>query len=337
MESHDNPERHTVIEEFCSSSDEEIEAIQDRITSGEEKNMVEDQNKIASEEDKEMEEDPEVTASKEDEEMEEDPEVTASEEDEEIEEDRKKVARKVTKEVRVSRARMLRHFGEIPGKPVGTTWRTREECYRSGVHRHPKAGIQGSKTSGACSIVVSGQYDDDKDLGDTILYVGAGGGIPNTDGWPKRPGPQVSDQEWSDWGNEALRRSCDTGKPVRVVRSSKCVSRFAPYNGYRYDGLYTVTHTCREKNQDGFYICRYNIERIPGQPPLPRRSWVDSFEPSWSSPTSVATSDTVVSPSGISTSHKRNACFEDDPLIHVNAGHTRRKMPDQLAYDNDEE
>lgn len=43
-----------------------------------------------------------------------------------------------------------------------------EDCYESGVHRHPKAGIQGSKISGACSIVVSGKYDDDKDLGDTM-------------------------------------------------------------------------------------------------------------------------------------------------------------------------
>ncbi|KAG1773491.1 PUA-like domain-containing protein [Suillus occidentalis] len=310
-----------IIEEFCSSSGEEIEAIQDRITSGEEKNMVEDQNKIVSEEDKEIEEDPEVTA---------------SEEDEEIEKDRKKVARKVTKEVRVSRARMLRHFGEIPGKPVGSTWRTREDCYESGVHRHPKAGIQGSKISGACSIVVSGQYDDDTDLGDTIFYVGAGGGIPNTDGWPKRPGPQVSDQTWSDWGNEALRRSCDTGKPVRVVRSWKCVSDFAPYVGYRYDGLYKVRHACREKNRDGFYICRYNIEA--SQPPLPRRSrFGNAIEPSWSSPASVATSDTAVLPSGTPTSHKRNACFDDDQLIHVNARYTRRKMPDQVAYENDEE
>lgn len=292
MDPIDTPEQHR-SEDFCSSSGEEIEAIQDRITSGEEKNMVEDQNEIVSEEDKEMDEDPEVTA---------------SEEDEEIEKDRKKVARKVTKEVRVSRARMLGHFGEIPGKPVGTTWRTREDCYDSGVHRHPKAGIQGSKISGACSIVVSGQYDDDKDLGDTIFYVGAGGGKRNTDGWPKRPGPQVSDQEWSDWGNEALRRSCDTGKPVRVVRSWNCVSDFAPYVGYRYDGLYKVRHVCREKNQNGFYVCRYHIERIPGQPPLPRRS-----------------------------RHKRNACFDDDQLIHVNARYTRRKTPDQLAYDNDED
>ena len=31
-----------------------------------------------------------------------------------------------------------------------------------------------------------------------------------------------------------------TGKPVRVIRSWKCPSQFAPTQGYRYDGLYKV-------------------------------------------------------------------------------------------------
>lgn len=77
--------------------------------------------------------------------MEEDPEVIASEEDEDVEKNRRKIARRVTKEVRVSRARMLlvvllrtflsitlltrflrrRHYGSIPGIPVGATWGTR--------------------------------------------------------------------------------------------------------------------------------------------------------------------------------------------------------------------
>jgi len=34
--------------------------------------------------------------------------------------------------------------------------------------------------------------------------------------------------------------SRDTGKPVRVIRSYKHVSKYAPEKGYRYDGLYTV-------------------------------------------------------------------------------------------------
>ncbi|KAG2361317.1 PUA-like domain-containing protein [Suillus spraguei] len=295
------------------------------------------QDKIANEGAEGMEEDQDEVASEEDKDIEEDPEVIARRGDDEIEEDPKNVTRKVAKELRTSRAKM-QCFGEIPRVPVGTRWSTRKGCYYSGVHRSMQAGIQGSKVSGACSIVVSGQYDGDEDLGDTILYVGAGGGIDNN-GWPKRPGPQVFHQEWTGWGNEALRKSCDTGKPVRVVRSSKFLSEFAPYSGYRYDGLYTVTHACRKMDEaDQLYICRYILERIPGQPPLPRR---DNYgiEMSRYSPASMATSDTVVLPSGASTSHKRKAYFEDDPLIHADTRYMRRKLFHQLVldYDSDDE
>jgi hypothetical protein len=34
--------------------------------------------------------------------------------------------------------------------------------------------------------------------------------------------------------------SRETGNPVRVIRSYKGVSDYAPVEGYRYDGLYTV-------------------------------------------------------------------------------------------------
>lgn len=43
-----------------------------------------------------------------------------------------------------------------------------KDCYDAGIHRAHQAGIQGSKMLGACSIVVSGEYDDDKDFGDTM-------------------------------------------------------------------------------------------------------------------------------------------------------------------------
>ncbi|KAG1750718.1 PUA-like domain-containing protein [Suillus lakei] len=194
--------------------------------------------------------------------------------------DPNKIARKVAKEVRASRARMARRFGEIPGVPVGATWTYRKDCYDVGVHRHLKAGIQGVKALGACSIVVSGSYDDDNGfrrhdplyrrrcvfaIWATGLYadiVSVGGGS-NSDGWPKRPGPQVRDQKWTGWGNEALRKSCDTGKPVRVVRSCKFVSDFSPLRGYRYDGLYTVTHACREK--DNTWSCLYLSLQLGGK------------------------------------------------------------------------
>jgi hypothetical protein len=118
------------VEDLCSSSGEEIEVNKDEIISRKDVEMEGDQDEIANEEDKEMEEDPEVITSN---------------GDEEIDEDLQKTTRKVSKEVRASRAKMLlvillriftsitllayvlcrRHFGEIPGVPVGAKWRTR--------------------------------------------------------------------------------------------------------------------------------------------------------------------------------------------------------------------
>ena len=37
-----------------------------------------------------------------------------------------------------------------------------------------------------------------------------------------------------------LQRSSETRKPVRVIRGYKLHSPYAPAEGYRYDGLYTV-------------------------------------------------------------------------------------------------
>lgn len=199
-----------------------------------------------------------------------------------------------------------------------TSFRSRE-CYDAGIHRQSLAGIQGTKAKGAFSIVISCYYEDDEDFGDKIIYTGAGGRSSKS-GWPTPRGLRVCDQEWSDQGNEALLKSRETGKPVRVVRSSKFVSAFSPVNGYRYDGLYTVTHARREMNKDGLYICRYDMERIPGQPPLPRRrSRASSCIEPRSSPVSVATSDTVFSPSRESISRKLNDYSEDDPPIYANA------------------
>ncbi|KAG1801903.1 PUA-like domain-containing protein, partial [Suillus subaureus] len=55
----------------------------------------------------------------------------------------------------------------------------------------------------------------------------------------------------------AEQTSRDTGNPVRVIRSHKVLSDFAPAKGYRYDGLYTVETAWKEKNSKGLDICRY--------------------------------------------------------------------------------
>ncbi|KAH7919516.1 hypothetical protein BV22DRAFT_1075129 [Leucogyrophana mollusca] len=164
---------------------------------------------------------------------------------------------------------------------MSASWCDRIQCCAAGVHRMSTAGIHGSKYSGCYSIVlsISEVYKDDRDFGETVIYTGSGGREQLIEHVPgKRPrrwgwfnGPQTRDQNWTDQGNESLFLSVETGNPVRVIRSSKVVSPFAPAEGYRYDGLYTVMDAWKEKNDDGLIICRYRLERIPGQPPLPLR------------------------------------------------------------------
>ena len=60
-------------------------------------------------------------------------------------------------------------FGHIPGYPVGSWFENRAELADAGVHRHRQAGISGSASEGADSIVLSGAYEDDEDHGDVIV------------------------------------------------------------------------------------------------------------------------------------------------------------------------
>jgi len=169
-------------------------------------------------------------------------------------------------------------FGSIPDIPVGTIWRNREECSKARMHIPTKAGISGGR-DGAYSIVMSGGYSDDIDEGDVILYTGAGGrddensryGGGNSRSWGG--GEQTKDQTWEHRDNNALRISCERGRPVRVIRGHQLNSVYAPSEGYRYDGLYKVTKTYMTKSKDsGFQICRFELKRYPlGQDPIPRR------------------------------------------------------------------
>jgi SAD/SRA domain len=68
-------------------------------------------------------------------------------------------------------------FGEISGVPVRTAFSLRRDASRAGVHTPLRAGISGTPTVGAESIVVSGGYED---YGHTIIYTGHGGNDPET-------------------------------------------------------------------------------------------------------------------------------------------------------------
>ncbi|EST07131.1 SRA-YDG [Kalmanozyma brasiliensis GHG001] len=162
-------------------------------------------------------------------------------------------------------------FGAIPGVPVGTWWGKRMECSTAAVHAPTVAGISGNEEVGCWSICLSGGYEDDIDLGTTFTYTGSGGrDLKGTKDNPKnlRTAPQSSDQRW-EGKNASLKRSVQTGKPVRVVRGYKGGNQFCPAEGYVYCGLYRVERAWMERGASGFKVCRFEFRRLPGQDALP--------------------------------------------------------------------
>jgi putative restriction endonuclease len=140
-------------------------------------------------------------------------------------------------------------FGNIENIDVGQIFENREMLSKARIHGPTMAGIWGRESEGACSIVLSGGYEDDIDELDYIFYTGQGGqDIPG--------GKQVADQEFVR-GNKALMLSCKYSLPIRVTRGHQIKN--GPTKGYRYDGLYYVNKFERVKGKSGYYICRFHL------------------------------------------------------------------------------
>jgi putative restriction endonuclease len=151
-----------------------------------------------------------------------------------------------------------RIFGHIPGYPEGSRFESRAELSGAGVHRPLIAGISGSEKEGADSIVLSGGYEDDEDLGDELVYTGHGGRDAES-------GRQVAHQRLNR-GNFALAHSSIEGLPVRVIRGASLDSIYAPRIGYRYDGLYMVDDYWQAEGRSGFRVWRYRLIKLPSVP-----------------------------------------------------------------------
>ncbi|KAJ7254078.1 PUA-like domain-containing protein [Mycena haematopus] len=168
-------------------------------------------------------------------------------------------------------------YGSIPGIEVGTWWETREACSADAIHA-PWVGGIAVGPQGAYSVALSGGYPDDIDWGYAFTYTGSGGrNLKGTKTNPLnlRTAPQSSDQTFENNFNKALKVSAETKKPVRVIRGYKVDSPYAPYEGYRYDGLYRVEKAWQESGMDGFLVCKFAFKRLAEQPPLPRRAAAD--------------------------------------------------------------
>ncbi|KAJ4481222.1 PUA-like domain-containing protein [Lentinula aciculospora] len=153
----------------------------------------------------------------------------------------------------------------IEGLAVGTIFSSRQELSNKNVHRPTYAGISGTKELGAESVVLSGQYEDDGDQGNVIIYTGTGGQKNSFNG----TGPQVKDQSFDHRMNQQLYKSYQNKRPIRVIRGSNLDSQYAPAEGYRYDGMYRVTDAYMDEGYRGYAICKFKLERLPGQPPIP--------------------------------------------------------------------
>jgi putative restriction endonuclease len=154
-----------------------------------------------------------------------------------------------------------RTFGEIAGVSVGQPFSSRRELAAAGIHRPLQAGICGSRREGAESIVLSGGYADDSDLGDVVIYTGHGGRDPNT-------GRQIASQTFAAPGNGGLVVNEIEGLPVRVVRGAGGDPVHSPSSGYRYDGLYRVASHWMHVGSDGFLVCQFELRRIADDPSI---------------------------------------------------------------------
>ncbi|KAK1218854.1 hypothetical protein PQX77_018470 [Marasmius sp. AFHP31] len=230
-----------------------------------------------------------------------------------------------------------------PKFPVGTVFDDRATLHRCGIHGPLQAGIHGHGLYGTYSIVISGGYEDDEDHGDWFWYTGEGG---RNDG----ASTQVKDQSWKDKGNYSLQRSLSQGRPVRVIRGHIRDSPYGPSEGFRYDGLYTVTKLKTVVGKSGFKVCKALFEREKNQAPLPPpRRQIDNDETSDNEPPDDEDPEIIEIPSdsedGADPHSESDSEADSDletvsvrrasPLASSSVNNVRKRTRDDLDNDSD--
>ncbi|KAG5049041.1 hypothetical protein JHK82_057435 [Glycine max] len=162
------------------------------------------------------------------------------------------------------RTNMRKRIGAVPGIEIGDIFYFRMELCIVGLHAPSMGGIDALHIRGefeeetlAVCIVSSGEYDDDAEDSDVIIYTGQGGNFfMNKD-------KHTTDQKLQR-GNLALDRSSRQHNEVRVIRGMR--DGVNPNNKiYVYDGLYKIQDSWIEKAKGGGGVFKYKLVRIPGQ------------------------------------------------------------------------
>ncbi|QKG52306.1 YDG/SRA domain-containing protein [Hymenobacter sp. BRD67] len=140
-------------------------------------------------------------------------------------------------------------FGHIGLARPGDLFASRLDLSLRGQHRPPRAGVCATVAHGAESIILADQYEDDEIHDDYFWYAGHGGRDTKT-------GRQVADQDLNH-RNQALMRSQDTGRPIRVFRRIDA----APAGGqFRYEGLFYIVNFEYKAGKSGFGVYRFRLE-----------------------------------------------------------------------------
>lgn len=170
-----------------------------------------------------------------------------------------------------------KQIGSIPGIDVGYQFFSRAEMVAIGFHSHWLNGIDYiGKTAKkvlhrdeafgrytlplATVIVISGQYEDDLDNCEDVVYTGQGG----NDLLGRKC--QIKDQVM-ERGNLALKNCMEQSVTIRVVRGHQSKSSYVG-KVYTYDGLYKVVNYWAEKGISGFTVYKFRLKRLEGQPLL---------------------------------------------------------------------
>ncbi|KAF9015926.1 hypothetical protein BDZ89DRAFT_1076065 [Hymenopellis radicata] len=226
--------------------------------------------------------------------------------------------------------------GHIPGFPPGSKFEDRVACCHAGVHGHTQAGIHSSDGK-ARSITLSGRYEDDMDKGTYFIYTGEGGR-------KDRSKIQDEDQAWCK-GNLHLMNACKKRSAIRVIRGyGERNSTYATEKGYRYDGLYVITHAWRQKGKQNKLMCRFLFQKLKNQNSL---TWgpddVETYDPdkchvplgtdpkSWASSPPDIDAPTSTSPVASSSSSSRSPAIAHTKSIASTKSYTPASRPQLSA------
>ncbi|KAK7271549.1 hypothetical protein RJT34_27529 [Clitoria ternatea] len=159
------------------------------------------------------------------------------------------------------RTNMRKRVGPVPGIEIGDIFFFRMELCIVGLHSPSMGGIDAIRGENeddilAVSIVSSGEYEDDAEDSDVIIYTGQGGNFFKKE-------KETIDQKLHR-GNLALDRSSRQHNEVRVIRGMKDgVNQNSKI--YVYDGLYKIQDSWIDKAKSGGGVFKYKLVRVPGQ------------------------------------------------------------------------